>query len=71
MIKYLASAGLLLIPCYSKENSAIRSQFGLKLQNLYLIILFKDFFKFKHLSLTGHNRLTKVTIVNFSPQKCL
>ena len=34
MSKYLASAGLLLIPCSSRENSAIWSQFGPKLQNL-------------------------------------
>ena len=32
--KFLASAGLLLIPCPSTENLAIWSQFGPKLQNL-------------------------------------
>ena len=34
MSKYLTSAGLILIPCSSRENSAIWSQFALKLQNL-------------------------------------
>ena len=33
-LKYLARAGLLLIPCPSRESTAIWSQFGLKLQNL-------------------------------------
>ena len=32
--KYLASARLLLISCFSRENSAIWSQFRPKLQNL-------------------------------------
>ena len=71
MRKYLASVGLLLITCSSKENSAIWSKFGLKLQKLYLMILCKDFFKFKHLSMMGHNRLAKVTMVNFRKKKCL
>ena len=34
MSKYLASAGLLLIPSPSRENSAFWSQFGPKLQDL-------------------------------------
>ena len=34
MRKYLASAGLLFIPCSSRENSAIWPQFESKLQNL-------------------------------------
>ena len=41
--KCLASAGLLLIPCPSRENSAICSQFGPKLQDLISQALCKDF----------------------------
>ena len=33
MNRYLASAGLLLVPCPSKENSAISSQVGPKVQH--------------------------------------
>ena len=43
MNKYLASAGLLLIPCLSRENFAICSQFGPKLQDLISQALCKDF----------------------------
>ena len=35
------------------------------------MILCKDFFKFKHLSVMGHNTLTKVTIVNFTQKNVL
>ena len=34
MSKYLAGTGLLFIPCPGRENSAIWSQFGPKLQDL-------------------------------------
>ena len=37
-------------------------------KTLYFLILRKDFFKFKHLSMMGQNKLTEVTIVNF-PKK--
>ena len=46
MSKFLASAGLLAIPCPIRENPLILTQFGPKLENL-MMILCKAFF---HLS---------------------
>ena len=71
MSKYLASAGFCLILCRSTETLQYGPNSDQNYKTLYLMILCKDFFKFKHLSTMRHNKLTEVTIVNFPPKKCL
>ena len=65
--KLLASAEV-LFPSPNRQNPAIWSQFGPRLQNIISHDSLSGFFKFNHFSMMGHNRLTKVTIINF-PQK--
>ena len=67
MSTFLASAGLLPIPCPIRENPPMFSQFEPKLENV--MIPCKAFFSFKHFTIIRHKTLTKVTIVNSPPLK--
>ena len=67
MRKFLASAGL-LISYPSRENPLIWSQYRPKLQNIISDVSVLGFFLIWLFYYDGHDRLTKVTIVNFSPK---
>ena len=70
MSKFLASAGLLPIPCLIRKNPPMLSQFGPKWEN-FMMTLCKAFFHLSILLSWGAIlwQKTKLTIVNFPPKK--